>query len=258
MKHLLIPDTQVAPGRSIEHLKALGNYIVAKKPDVIIHIGDHADMPSLSTYEKKGSKYFHDKNYREDIDSSHVGMQTLLSPLWNYNDKQVKNRKKRYKPRMVMTLGNHEERIKRAVHSDPVLAGTIGIDDLCYEDYGWEVHPFLDIVMIDGIAYSHYFVNPCGLMCNPVGGTIENKLKLLGCSFTMGHQQHCQWGMKYNALGKQINGLVCGVFNPYDEDYLGPQKNRQYWRGVVMKHAVKDGAYDPMMVSLDYLMENYL
>lgn len=257
-RHLMIPDTQVSPGVPMDHLEACGNYIVDKKPDVIVHIGDHADMPSLSSYEKKSSRYFHDKNYRDDIDAAKEGMERLLLPLWKYNARQRRDKKKLYQPRMVLTLGNHEERINRAVHADPVLANTIGMEDLQYEQMGWEVHPYLHIVSINGIAYSHYFVNPDGMTGHPVGGTVDNKLKLLGCSFSMGHQQKRQYGMRYDALGNELHGLVWGSFYMHDEDYLGPQKNKQYKRGIMMKNEVKDGGYDPMMISMEYLLENYL
>ena len=56
MKHMVIPDTQCKPGVPMEHLTWAGQYAVEQKPDVIIHIGDHWDMPSLSSYDKgKGS-----------------------------------------------------------------------------------------------------------------------------------------------------------------------------------------------------------
>mgnify|MGYP003653980451 CR=1 FL=1 len=48
LKILVIPDTQVKFGDPMEHLTACGNYIVEKKPDVIVHIGDHWDMKALS------------------------------------------------------------------------------------------------------------------------------------------------------------------------------------------------------------------
>jgi len=258
MRHLFIPDTQVSKGVPLDHLEACGNYIVDKKPDVIIHIGDHADMPSLSSYEKKSNRYFHDKSYQNDIEASTEGMERLLQPLWDYNAKAKRDKKRAYKPRMVLTMGNHENRINRAVDSDPILAGTISVDDLKYKEMGWEVHDFLEIAMIDGIAYSHYFVNPDGMTGHPVGGTVDNKLKLLGCSFSMGHQQKCQYGMRYDALGRDLHGLVWGSFYMHDEGYLGPQKNTQYKRGIMMKNDVKDGSYDPMLISMKYLLENYL
>lgn len=51
MKHLIIPDTQVKPNSPTEHLRWAGMYAAEKKPDVIVHIGDHFDMPSLSTWD---------------------------------------------------------------------------------------------------------------------------------------------------------------------------------------------------------------
>ena len=53
MKILLIPDTQVKENVDLTHLTALGNFIVHKKPDIIVHIGDHYDMPSLSSYASR-------------------------------------------------------------------------------------------------------------------------------------------------------------------------------------------------------------
>jgi hypothetical protein len=256
--HLFIPDTQIHAGVDIDHLRALGNYIVAKKPDTIIHIGDHADMPSLSTYEKKGNKYFHDKSYKSDVDSAVEAMEALLTPLWKYNAAQRRNKKTVYKPRMVMTLGNHEERINRAIKADPILEGTISVDDLKYKEMGWEVYDYLDIIEVDGIYYSHFFVNPDSMMASPVGGTIDTKLKALAHSFSMGHQQKRQYGTRFTANGTELHGLVCGSFYMHDEDYLGPQKNRQYWRGVVMKNEVENGMYDPCFISLDYLIRRWL
>lgn len=256
-RHLFIPDTQVKPGVNTDHLEACGNYIVDKKPDTVIHIGDHWDMPSLSQYEKKGSKYFHDKSYQADVEAGKEGMERLLRPLWDYNDRMKKNSKKQYWPRMVFCWGNHENRQTRAVHDDPVLDGVMSPKDFEIEKFGWEEYPFLQIVKVDGIIYVHYVCNPNSLKLNPLGGTIENKLKAVGNSFSMGHQQIRQYGTIYNALGQELHGLVCGAFYSHDEEYPGPQGNKQ-WRGIIMKNEVHKGEYDPCFVSLNYLLREWL
>lgn len=51
ISHLIIPDTQVKEGIDFEYLTRIGQYIVDVKPDVVIHLGDFADMPSLSSYD---------------------------------------------------------------------------------------------------------------------------------------------------------------------------------------------------------------
>jgi hypothetical protein len=86
MKILVIPDCQVKPGHSTNYLTNIGRFIIDKKPDVIVQIGDFADMPSLSSYDK-GTKAFEGRRYRTDVESVHQGMEALLAPLEDYNRK---------------------------------------------------------------------------------------------------------------------------------------------------------------------------
>lgn len=259
MKHLVIPDPQARKGVCFDHMEACGNYIIAKQPDVIINIGDHTDMPSLSSYDRPGSKAKEGARYWDDIEAGHEAMDRLFKPINEYNDQARANKTKLYLPRLELTLGNHEHRITRAIDEDPVrYEGVISLDDLDYERWGWNVNPFLEIVMIDGIAYSHYFVNPDALTGNPLGGQPQYKLAKMKCSFVMGHQQGSGSAQAYTGTGKRIRGLVCGSFYMHDEDYLGPQKNRQYWRGIEMLHEVNDGDYNLCEVSMDYLLRKYL
>jgi hypothetical protein len=62
--------------------------------------------------------------------------------------------------------------------------------------------------------------------------------------------------MKYYPNGKRHIGLVAGACYPFDEKYKGYQGNHHF-RGVVVKHDVKDGSYDPMFVGLKYIMDRY-
>ena len=52
MKKLIIPDTQVKPGVPTDHMEWIGKYILDQKPDCVIHLGDHYDMHSLSSYDQ--------------------------------------------------------------------------------------------------------------------------------------------------------------------------------------------------------------
>lgn len=252
MKHLVIPDTQVKPGISLAYLTWIGNYIVAKKPEVIVMIGDFADMPSLSSYDT-GTKSFEGRTYTADIKAAHKGMEALLAPMKAYNKKLLKSKKKQYKPRMVMTLGNHEHRITRAVEYDRKLEGLVSLEDLRYDEQGWEVHAFLDVVSIDGIAYSHYFAS--GVMGRPI--TSANALltkKHMSCF--AGHQQGRQIAYGRRADGTEMTSIIAGSAYMHDEEYLSVQTN-QHWRGIYVLHEVKDGAFDEMAVSMNYLKKNY-
>lgn len=253
MKHLVIPDCQFKAGVPHEHLIAAGNYIVKKKPDVVVCIGDFADMESLSSYDV-GKKSFEGRRYKQDIDFAHRGMDYLLGPLATYNEQARKNKEKLYKPRMVLTLGNHEDRISRVVESDPKWEEVVSLKDLGYEKFGWEVYPYLEPVVIDGVAYCHYFTS--GTMGRPVTSAAAMVSKKHQ-SCVMGHVQGRQISYGTRADGKQITGLFVGGFYQHDEQYLRWQGNK-HWRGLWMLHEVKDGEFDEMPVSIHYLLKHYV
>ena len=253
--HVVIPDTQAKPGAPTDHLKWIGQYIVDQfhdQPIKIIHLGDHADMPSLSSYDK-GKKSMEGRRYLQDIEAANEAWQILNKPLNDFNLNRRKTRHAKWQPERHILLGNHEDRINRAVESDAQLEGVISTDDLIYAKTGWRVHPFLSPVFLDGVGYSHYWYNP--MNGRPLGGTAEGRLKTLGHSFTMGHQQTYLTAIRY-VNDQQQRGLIAGACYLHDEDYKGPQGNH-HWRGILIKHQVNNGAYDLMEVSLDYLCRRY-
>ena len=129
MKIMVIPDTQVKPGVPTDHLRWAGMYAVEKKPDVIVHIGDHWDMPSLSSYDK-GKKSFEGRRVMDDIDAGIVAMQQFLEPIRAEQDRLVNNRRARWNPRLIFTMGNHEYRINRAVETSAEYDGLLSLDML--------------------------------------------------------------------------------------------------------------------------------
>ena len=253
--HLMIPDTQCKPDVSFEYLRVLGEYIVDKQPEVIVHIGDHADMPSLSTYDK-GKKSAEGKRVNEDIQASIDGMNILLKPLHDLQKAQIKEHGKAlYTPKMVLTLGNHEQRIVRHVDANPELSGFLSYDNLKYEESGWEVYDFLKPVIINGVSYVHYMANP--MTGKPYGGAVLGILKNVGESFCMGHKQCLDVATRFlPASGKQQWGIIAGAYYEHDEAYKGHQGNH-HWRGIVVKHQVRDGSFEPMFVSMEYLLDRY-
>jgi hypothetical protein len=252
MKVLFIPDCQVKEGVPLDHLEWIGKYIVDKKPDVIINAGDFADMPSLSTHDKVGSKYFEGMRYRKDIDSAKAAMKLLLEPLREMQKNQRKNKIKVYNPRMVMLLGNHCDRINRAINNNPMLEGVISVKDLDYEK-DWEVHEFLEPVIINGVAFSHYF--PVGALGRPASSASAMVTKL-HMSAVAGHQQGRSVAYGRKADGTTITCIIAGSCYLHDEHYM-PSVSNRYWRGLVVLNEVKDGAFDEMFLSLDYLRNKY-
>lgn len=251
MKHLFIPDIQAKDGVPLEHLSWIGQYIVDKKPEVIVQIGDFADLPSLSSYDK-GKKSFEGRRYKKDIAAAKRAMDLLLGPLRAYNNHQRRTKHVLYKPRMVLTLGNHEERIMRAVNNQSELDGILSYDNLPYED--WEVHDFLKPVVIDGVMYVHYLSNP--MSGKPYAGNALNQLNKVQHSFCVGHKQTLDIATYFTPMGKQTWGIQCGACYLHSEEYKGHQGNAHF-RGIVMLNGVKDGTFSPWFIPLDYLQSRY-
>lgn len=251
MRHLVIPDTQVKPGVPLDHIKWAGRALMEYRPDVVIVIGDWWDFPSLSSYDRGKPRKMEGRRLKDDIDAGNEAMKLFLAPLRKYR-KKCKG-KTRYNPRLVFTMGNHCERLTRAIDAMPYeLEGVVSFADLDLADF--EVFPFLQPVVIDGIAYAHYFYNP--MSGKPYGGTAHTKLKNIGRSFTMGHQQGLDYALRQLPTGERQYGMVAGSFYLHDEEYLGPQASQE-WRGIIVKNEVKNGGYDPMPLSLDYLRRRF-
>jgi hypothetical protein len=253
--HFIIPDTQVKPGVPTDHLGWIGQYLVDKFADeavVVVHLGDHADMPSLSSYDK-GKKAMEGRRVIADIVAANEGFELLNAPLIALNKQRRKSKHRVWTPERHFLMGNHEDRITRAVEDDPSLEGFLSLKLLNYADLGWEVHGFLEPVELDGVSYAHYWYNP--MTGRPYGSSIELRLKTIGHSFTMGHQQTLMYGLRFVG-GKSQHGLIAGSCYTHLEDYKGPQGNA-HWRGIIVCHEVQNGSYNPMFVSLDYLCRRY-
>lgn len=252
--HIFIPDMQVKDDVPTNYLHWVGEYVAEKEPDVIVCAGDFADMPSLSSYDK-GKKSAEGKRVFKDVEAAINGMKTLLKPLVEKQKQQEKEFGSiQWKPKMILTLGNHEERIKRHVEANAELDGFLSYSNLRYKDFGWEVYDYLEPAIVDGITYIHYF--PAVMTGKPLGGNAANILKTVGSSVTMGHKQTLDVATRTLHNGKQQWAIVAGACYPQDEDYKGYVGNK-HWRGLVVKHNVEDGSYDPLFVSLEYLKERY-
>lgn len=251
---LVIPDTQVKSGVPTDHILAAGNYITKNRPDVIVVIGDWWDMPSLNFYGKKAE--LEGLRIKDDIKAGNDAMDLFLGPLHALQAKQKAQSKKVYKPRLVFTVGNHDPqvRVPRIYQNHPELEGMIDIPDIT--KWGFEVVPFLEIIEIAGIRFSHYFVNTHSAKKMPIGGMVDTMLKNVGFSFVQGHTQGLKMGKHYLAGGICRLGIVAGSFYQHHEEYMGPQGN-EHWRGIIMLNEAINGGADVAEISLNYLLREY-
>ncbi len=250
--HIVIGDTQARRDVPTAHLGWIGRFIVDEfwgRPDVrIIHLGDHFDMPSLSSYDK-GMRAMEGRRYLDDIEAGNDAFSELCEPLHRAN----RTRRKCWRPDRHFLLGNHEDRITRATETDAQLEGTLSLSDLNPAEWGWQVHPFLEPVDLDGVSYAHYFHPPTS--DRPYTGAALLRLQKIGHSFVQGHQQGMQYANRPVGMSRQ-HALILGSTYLHEERYMGPQ-HTAYWRGIAVCHQVERGDYDVEFISLSRLCRRY-
>jgi len=246
MKIGILPDVQARPGDDFTFLSRVGQYFAEKKPDRIVCLGDFADMESLSSYDI-GKRSFEGRRYAKDVKAAREAMQAFMFPLVRAKDEEG------YDPLLDMLGGNHDfDRIERATEEDSKLDGLVSIDDLGYHEWGWRNHPFLEVLTISGVAFSHYLVS--GVMGRPIT-TSAALLSKRHMSTVVGHQQGLQMSTAVRADGAMLHGIIAGSCYEHKEKYLGPQGNNHF-RGFLMLHDVRPGGvFEPMPVTLKYLKQ---
>jgi hypothetical protein len=259
--HFYIPDVQIKPGVPLDHLDWIGDYVAGKKPDVIVCAGDWYDLPSLSFYDR-GKLAFEGRRFKADVQAGHDALERFEYAMNIENDRLRRNKEKLYKPEKHVTWGNHEDRATRAAKNMPELDGWIGTN--LFNDYwqprGWTTHEYTEVVDIDGVWYSHLFLNE--FTGQAMGAMASTLLKQIGHTFTQGHRQTYDLSTRFVG-NKMHRALIAGACYLHDEDYKGPERSlsersgNHHWRGCVMKHDVCDGGYSLMELPLDFFCRRY-
>jgi hypothetical protein len=240
----VIPDAQNQPGSPINHLTAAGNFIADKRPDVIVCGGDFGDFQSVNPHILPGTLEHENKRYQEDLDAVYAAMDALVTPFAKVPS---------YNPTMIFTLGNHEDMIPRYVQTHTEMQGRMKLADLRYVDYGWKVVPFLQPVVIGGVAFCHFF--PFGALGKPIT-TARALLRELHMSAFAFHKQGRDIAFSKRADGQTLGAIIAGSFYQHDMSYLNPFTNK-HWRGMYFLHEVHDGQFYEMALGVDYMVRRW-
>ena len=243
--HLIIGDAHDQPEISKARFLALGKLIADVKPDVVVCLGDFASMDSLSSYDK-GKKSHEGKRYAKDVASANTALDLIHQGMGVYTKKV----------RKIITWGNHEDRIDRAVNSNAELDGSMSKDDIQFKQRGWETYEFLDMVPVEEVYYSHYFAS--GVMQRPIGGEspAASMLKKHYVSCVAGHSHLYDYAERTRADKRKINGLVAGCYYTHSMSYAKASEH-MFWSGITILNDVNKGDYDLTRISTKRIMKAY-
>ena len=247
---VVIPDLQVRQGVPTKHIIWAARCVAEYGPDHVVQIGDWFDMPSLSSYTSRARKAFDRKSYRKDIDAGNAALDMFDEELARLGAAPAEYH---------ITLGNHENRINRAIEADPDLADYHSTDDMQFAEHGWHVHEFLAPLDLCGIRFQHFFPqNTRGRVMQTTRGSASAgaQMNAIQQSCISGHQQGLDMHIRPGLEGGAKWSIIAGSFYLHNEAYLSPCGNND-WRGIIVCNDVRNGTFDPMPLSMDYLARKY-
>jgi hypothetical protein len=254
-KTLIIPDAHSNPDSNNDRFSWIGNFILEEVPELVLCIGDFADLNSLSSYDK-GKRSAELRRYRHDIRAARDALLRINEPLHTYNVGRKSSKKApRREPRKIITLGNHEHRIERAINNAPELDGTLHIDDIGFQEFGWEVSPFKRPVVVEGVHFCHYF--PSGVKGEAISGfNIASSIVVKNMvSSVCGHSHLYDHAVRHRPDGHTVIGLCVGWYGetPGYEDAT----DNLWWSGLVVLHDMTEGRFDVEQIGYERVRALY-
>lgn len=234
-----------------DRFSLLGEFLYDLKPDMVIDLGDGADMASLNSFDGKYPEKIVSQNYERDVDVYNDSQERLH---WKFRYH------KRKKPFWVGFEGNHEQRMKKAISLDPRLEGQrygISFKHLQTDHWFNEYHEYRNsapaIASYLGVDFAHFFGS----------GNFGTATSGLHHAYTVINNRHnssvCGHSHKRNLYFKDAPGsigMVVGCYKGKEEGWAG-QANKDWWTGVVVMRDVENGRFEPQFVSLKMLEQMY-
>jgi predicted phosphodiesterase len=232
MRVCVVGDLHAAPGMNLDHVDHIAAHIEATSPDAVVLIGDVCTFDSVSTHDPLGSIQ------AKDQPSIAADMETLEEALERLDGLSAD---------LYVTLGNHEERLKRYEDSDARLEGTLWPRlTKTFEAYGWSLTQYGEMLDLGGIRFTHV---PLNLMRRPYANidavAREAKWPIV---YGHSHEQNVKTARKIGG-GFTILNVPCSLPHGHVEKYA--LKTTTTWSWAISDLEIFDGqiggyAFRPM------------
>lgn len=256
-KILCIGDGHDEPWQKKDRWLWLGKFLVDKRPDIVVNIGDFITLDSLSAWDTDKRRKMEMRRYDKEIQSGKEALAALWQPAIEYNKYAKRRKKKAYIPTYIHLEGNHEERAERYLDYNPHLEGKIDVyRDLELETYSAKWIKYRNYWVHNGIMFSHIPFQRNG---RPLTGqdlcrkalTLTNYSIIFGHSHRFGVDNVHRFGAKH--LQQALN---IGCYFEHQPDYVEGSPT-DYWRGVVVLDNYKSHRFDIQTYSLSSIRSTY-
>jgi predicted phosphodiesterase len=142
---VVIADTHDNPALEQDRFDHMGKFIADTAPDFVVHAGDWADFEFASRFEDWSSIHGRDRSpFKDEMDSLRSAIERLQTPLAHMS----------CPPKLITTLGNHDERVWLFENTHPECEGMMWSEFMSALS-DWEVYPYRQYAFIEHVGFTH-------------------------------------------------------------------------------------------------------
>jgi hypothetical protein len=248
---LVIPDRHNDPRH--EHRLEVSTWLARlgseRRPSHVVCLGDSVTMDSCSRHDRNDTlKGRYKPPIKADLDNHLASLQAF-----------ERGRAKDWKPRLIKTRGNHEQRLWDFENNHPESEGS-HTHRYCQDllQFGWQERPFGEFAYIQGVAFTHAPINGMG---RPMGGKTATHRAgaLLTSSLVHGHTH--QFHVFNDAkMGPQerITVVQAGCAMPWGEyEHYASVGPGGWWWGALMMTCWDGQIVDLEAISMLTIRDRY-
>lgn len=241
---LVIPDSHVhSEDTPLGRFFTAGEIALEEKAHTIVIIGDFVSFDSISFHAKRGSLEKEGLRLKKDLDSGVEAFKMLMQPIFEYNKKQRKQKGKQYKPTIIYTKGNHENRLDRFIEENPVLEGMFELEQGFNDVYPVQFYEYGKYAEVSGILFTHIPMKggrPLATRINSTGQALE----LVDKPIVYGHTHRLEIKQRTRVgSNKLITAVNVGCFFPGIPGYMTNDK-ASWWKGLVLLEDYASGEFN--------------
>lgn len=225
----VIGDLHADSRQDLRRCDWIGRWIGEHGPDHVVQIGDFATFDSVNQHETPGSRGAMARPPIErDFDCIEESCRRIATGMAGH------------KPKLDITLGNHENRLERYENMHPEVGNVLSTKrDGIFASYGWRTREYGALRYIGGVAFTHAPLNGVG---RAYGGKTANHRLTSDSVHTIvrGHDHK-----REIATGAKIGGTVdtisvgCALEWGWVEPYAKHSPSGWWWG--VAEMTVADG-----------------
>lgn len=241
---LVVGDVHISAGQNVSRADLLGKAINILQPKRVLFIGDLMTFDCFSEWDKDKRKKMEGRRYSLEIAKGREFLERVRSHSRNHEPEDG----------YLLCEGNHEDRVRRYIDSNPELDGALNyLSDIGFHG---RVIPYKEYYKIAGVDFTHVPINEAG---KPIGGkyAVHRALDLHEGSVVFGHTHKLATASMHRHGSAHLSqALNVGCFFEHIDEYAVGSVT-SYWRGLVFVDHYKNGRFGWTPISMGKLKKQF-